>query len=273
MRLVILACFKLLSPFLPSPSSESSVNSIPVETLRACQIFTKLVDLNYGASAQDRPSLLTMVRFVLAVRNGDGIAAQKYACSLLIPSGAAIDPFRCYDSVRLILLASNMTSELCDVLSSLLQSCKSSGQAISKDIFEHVFSANLDCARLAGPGGALQLLFDHPSIGTKEHFERIIHRSITLRRFDVLRDSAVSQVNNRAFLFATRDAFYRLVGANVFALTTFCSMRSTFSRTALLINGRFGLIQDFMVIASEKIWFELRTCESQRFLFVFFSYS
>ncbi len=162
--------------------------------MRACQIFIKLVDLNYGATAQVSPSLLNMVRFILAVRNVDGISAQSHACSLLIPSGAPIDPFRCYESVRLILMDSNMTSELCDVLSSVFQRYKLCSSTAPKDLFEHLFSAYLDCARLARPGGALQLLLEHPSLSVKEHFERIIHRAVTLRRFDVLRDTAVAQV-------------------------------------------------------------------------------
>ena len=194
MRLVTLACFKLLSPFLSSLSYGLSVDSIPLETLRACQILIKLVDLKYDATAEAPPSLLTMVRFVLAVRNVDGVTAQKLACSLLLPPGAAIDPFRCYVEIRLVLLASNMTSELCDVLSALLRHCKSNGLAFPKDLFEHVFTAYLDCARLARPGGALQLLSDHPSLSSNEFFEKIIHRAIILRRFDVLRDSVVAQV-------------------------------------------------------------------------------
>ncbi len=277
MRLVTLACFKLLSPFLPSPSSGSSVNSIPMETLRACQIFTKLVDLNYGATAQEPSSLLAMVRFVLAVRNVDGVSAQKFACSLLMPSGAPIDPFNCYSSVRLILLASNMTSELCDILSALLQSCKTNGQVTPKDLFEDVFSAHLDCARLTRPGGALQLLFDYPSLNPKEYFERIIHRAIILRRFDVLRDSLVAQVIACTVLFvalhATHLAFLKRFSAFTATILVVsdecCSTLLTFLKTVLLTNGHSGTIPDLMVIKTEKHWSELRSCTFTRFRCVF----
>lgn len=200
-RLITLACLKLVSPYMPSASSGSSVNCIPSDVLRACLIFVQFADVS-NASAADAPSLVTMVRLVCAVRNGDAASGLQHARRLLLPyKQGAVDPYQCYEYVHRIFLESNMASELCDLLSELLQTCSSIGcsfigQINIKRIFEDTMSSCLDCSRFLGTGGALQLLMDHPEYNAQSQsfYERILHRAIILRRFDVLRDSQVAQV-------------------------------------------------------------------------------
>jgi hypothetical protein len=202
LRLVALACFKLISPYLPSEQSPASrVDQIPSETLRACSIFIKIADLNCTV-AQARPALLTVVRLVLAVRSGDSGAALACASHLLLPSreqrGAPVDPLRCYKFLHRVLSASNMTSELCDVSCALLHASKSAGPQADPVPFEHAFDACLDCCRFLGPGGAVRLLLDFPNAYSKAqeaHFyDKIIQRAVIARRLDVLRDGHVAQV-------------------------------------------------------------------------------
>jgi len=215
LRLLTLACFKLISPFLPS-TGPSLVDDIPAETLRACSIFIEIADLN-AASVQARPSLLTVVRLVLAVRSGNAAVACACARELLMshqpPShplssahrqqqqqqqlGAPIDPFHCYKFIHRLFSASNMTSELCDLLCTLLHASKSSGQPAFPALFDDAFSACLQCDRFLGHGGALQLLLDHPNPhgGPQEAFyEMILERAVIGRRLDVLKDGRVVQV-------------------------------------------------------------------------------
>lgn len=200
-RLITLACLKLISPYMPSASSGSSVDCIPSEVLRACLIFVQFADVS-NASAADAPSLVTMVRLVCAVRNGDAVSALQHARRLLLPyNHGAVDPYQCYESVYRIFLESNMASELCDLLSELLQTCssigcRSIGQININRIFEDTLNSCLACSRFLGTGGALQLLMDHPEYNAQSQslYERILHRAIILRRFDVLRDTQVAQV-------------------------------------------------------------------------------
>jgi hypothetical protein len=200
-RLITFACLKLISPYMPSASSGSSVNCIPSEVLRACLIFVQFADVS-NASAADAPSLVTMVRLVCAVRNGDAVSALHHARRLLLPyKQGAVDPYQCYESVHGIFMEANMASELCDLLSELLQTCSSIGcssigQINIKRIFEDTMSSCLVCSRFLGTGGALQLLMDHPEYNAQSQnfYQKILHRAIILRRFDVLRDSQVAQV-------------------------------------------------------------------------------
>ena len=185
--LVILACFKLIGPFLPLASSESSVENIPFENLRACQILIKFHDMHDACLDKDRPSLLSMVRLVLAVRNVDSVSAEMHARDLLLPSDKrAPDPFSCYNSVFALFSSSNMTSELCDLLNALLQTFNSAHQNanVPQSLLRDTISACIKCARLLGSGGAVHLLGDH---NFPEVVESIIQRAVTLRRLDVLR--------------------------------------------------------------------------------------
>ncbi len=187
--LVILACFKLICPFLPSALSKSAVESIPSEILRACQILIKFHDLFNASVDNERPSLLNMVRLVSAVRNSDPISAQKHACALLLPSnaGSLVDPFCCYHYVRNIFLSAKMHSELCDLLSLLHETCISSGQNGPEGLFQHTISACVDCGRFLGVGGAVQLLNSNDFPTDPNVIQNIIERAVHLRRLDVLR--------------------------------------------------------------------------------------
>lgn len=212
--LVVLSCFKLLSPFFSSP--ESSVENIPTETLRACQLLVQFHDLNHASAHTNPPSLLSMVRLVLAVRNADADSARKFAGHLLQPSNSdsPVDPFRCYDHVKRVFLASKLTSELCDVLTALLQTCASAPRDIPK-IIKDAISACLDCARFLGAGGAVQLANQLLSPEDSDAVcERIIHRAVILRRVDVLRQSEI--------------------GSKVLACITFCL---TFDEHAALLKA------------------------------------
>ena len=197
--LVILACFKLIGPFLPFASSESSVENIPLENLRACQILINFHDMHDACVDKDRPSLLSMVRLVLAVRNVDSVSAERYARDLLLPSDKrAPDPFGCYHSVFALFSSSNMTSELCDLLNALLQTCNSNGgfwvyppkpsdhqiANVPQSLLHDTIGACIKCSRFLGSGGAVHLLGDH---NLPEIVESIIQRAVILRRLDVLR--------------------------------------------------------------------------------------
>jgi hypothetical protein len=174
---------------LPSEQSPSRVDQIPSETVRACNIFIKIADLNKRDGA-----LLTVVRLVLAVRSGDSGAALACATRLLVP----VDPLRCYEVLHRVLSASNMTSELCDVSCAQLHASKSAGLQADPVTFEHAFDACLDCCRFLGKGGAVRLLLDFPnaySQAQEAHFyDKILQRAVIARRFDVLRDVHVAQV-------------------------------------------------------------------------------
>jgi hypothetical protein len=219
MQLVTLACFNLISPYLPTSSCPSvTIDNIPPAALQACKILIQFADVYHAADFCDstsrsidtsrsiEPSLLLMVRFVLAVRNGDGISALSHARSLLLPSSRSgctteVDRFRCYDCVRCICLASNMTSELCDLLSELLEACSSSGLIIGQDLFEHAFSSCLDCTRFVGAGSALHLLQEPAKFSGQMQLSgcdtfclRILKRAVFLCRFEVLCDGFLAKV-------------------------------------------------------------------------------
>jgi hypothetical protein len=134
-----------------------------------------------------------MVRLVLAVRNADADSARKFAGHLLQPfnSDSPVDPFRCYDYVRRVFLASKLTSELCDVLTALLRTCASAPRDIP-NIIQDAISACLDCARFLGADGAVQLANQRLSPEDSDAAcESIIYRAVILRRLDVLRQSDI----------------------------------------------------------------------------------
>jgi hypothetical protein len=186
---------------VPSTSSGSSLDCIPSEVLRACLIFVQFADVS-NAAATDVPSLVTMVRLVCAVRNGDAISALEHARRLLLPhQQGAVDPFQCYEFILRVFLESNMPSELCDLLTEFLRTCSSTGcrsigQISIRRVFEDTMNSCLDCSRFLGTGGVLQLVMEHPEYNAQSQsfYEKILHRAVVLRRFDVLKDKHVAQV-------------------------------------------------------------------------------
>jgi hypothetical protein len=225
-----------------------------------------------------------MVRLVSAVRNSDSISAQKYARALLLPSdaGSPVDPFSCYQDVRSIMLSAKMSSELCDLLSMLYQTCISTGQNGPEGLFQDAISACVDCGRFLGAGGAVQLMNGNHLPIDLNVIQSIIERAVYLRRLDVLRpnealgNGSVAQVISSPrvlmFLSALLSHELRTPTQLLFAacVRSDCdaprSTRSTFLRERCLTNTAntlsSGLNLDLKVIKTESRWSEPSLSES-----------